>query len=111
MYYTWKSSLSEKEKVLKGVCDTSLRRIMLILDKYFFKKIIERINLEDTTVCVTSDHSTPCSLKAHSADPVPLLISGHNFEPDSVEKFDEFSVEKGSYGTLKGNEFMKEVLS
>jgi len=82
------------------------KKMIEALDKYFFKKIIEGVNLENTTVCVTSDHSTPCSLKAHSADPVPLLISGHNFKPDSVKKFGESFCKNGSIGKIKATQLM-----
>lgn len=41
------------------------------------RKLIKEIkNLKDTIIIVTGDHSTPCSLMAHSSDAVPLLVYG-----------------------------------
>lgn len=71
------------------------------VDKFFFGELISRIDLKETLICVTADHSTPCSLKAHSDDPVPLLISGNNIKPDGVKKFSEKTCKKGSLGILK----------
>jgi len=82
------------------------KKMIEALDKYFFKKIIEKINLENITIVVTTDHCTPCSLHAHSADPVPLLISGPNFEPDSVEKFGESFCKNGGIGRIKATQLM-----
>jgi len=89
-----------------GGIPESKKRIIEGMDKWFFGELLKKISLENTTVCVTSDHSTPCSLKAHSVDPVPLLISGHNFKPDSVEKFGESFCKNGSIGKIKATQLM-----
>ena len=34
------------------------------------------LDLRDCIIVVCADHSTPCSIKDHSADPVPVLIYG-----------------------------------
>ena len=64
------------------------------------------INIAETVVTVTADHSTPCSLKAHSADPVPLLVSGGNIQPDSTQVFSEKECQGGSIGTIRGPELV-----
>jgi len=71
------------------------------IDKFFFGELISRIDLKETLICVTADHSTPCNLKAHSDDPVPLLISGDNIKPDGIKRFSEKTCRKGSIGILK----------
>jgi len=81
------------------------------IDKHFFGKLLPKINLSDCVVCVTADHSTPCELKAHSDDPVPLLISGNGIEGEKVEKFSEKTCERGSLGVLKhGSELMSKLM-
>lgn len=60
-----------------------------------------------TLVCVTSDHSTPCKLKRHSADPVPILVYSKNLKKDGVSKFSESSCKKGSLGIIQGKNLMK----
>jgi len=45
-------------------------------------------------------------MKAHSADPVPLLISGGNVKPDGSMSFSERSAKLGSLGEILGREIM-----
>jgi len=73
--------------------------------------MLQRIKLEECVVCVTADHSTPCKLKAHSDDPVPLLISGNKIEGDKVQKFSEKECKKGKLGILeRGTELMPKLI-
>ncbi|MEB3846053.1 MAG: phosphonopyruvate decarboxylase, partial [Desulfurococcales archaeon] len=53
-------------------------------------------------VIITSDHSTPWYLKAHSDDPVPLSIRVPGKTGDRPVKFDEVECGKGSLGLLDG---------
>ena len=46
------------------------------IDEFYFGPLLKKIDLEKVRIAVTGDHSTPCVLKAHSADSVPYLISG-----------------------------------
>jgi len=75
--------------------------VISAIDKYFFGELLKEINLQDTLVCVTSDHATPCSLKVHSDTAVPVLISGYKVKPDKIDKFCEKECKKGSLGVLK----------
>jgi 2,3-bisphosphoglycerate-independent phosphoglycerate mutase len=82
-------------------------QLISIIDKYFFGELLKKIKLEDHIICVTADHSTPCKLKAHSDDPVPLLISGDKIRSDNVSKFSEKECRSGSLGILeRGTELL-----
>lgn len=59
-------------------------------------------------VVVTGDHSTPCKLKGHSADPVPVLFYNCKDIP-IVKKFCEKECRKGSLGRIMGNELLQKV--
>lgn len=59
-------------------------------------------------LCITGDHTTPCVLKDHSTDPVPLMIVGG--ERDGIAEFDEVSVRKGSLGHIYGKDIMPLLL-
>jgi len=83
------------------------------------KAFIERV---DTALCelastdgiimaITGDHSTPCGLKNHSGDPVPLLIHGHGVRSDHIQKFGERDAAKGGLGRLRGLDLMPELLN
>lgn len=56
---------------------------------------------EPRLVCVTSDHSTPCAAKAHTDDPVPILIAGPGVMPDGSMRFTESYAGRGKLGTVK----------
>lgn len=83
------------------------KRLIEIIDKHFFGELLPKINLPDCLICVTADHSTPCMLRTHSDDPVPVLISGNKILGDKVSKFSEAECLKGSLGILqKGTQLM-----
>ncbi len=65
---------------------------------------------EDVAIAVLPDHPTPCELRTHVHDPVPFLIYHPGATPDDVTEYNEESVEKGCYGTLQGNQFIKALL-
>lgn len=78
-------------------------KMIEILDKKFFK-FVRNIS---ANLIATADHSTPCELKAHSADPVPLLIYGKG--ADSTERFTENESKKGEIGKLLGKDLLPAV--
>ncbi|MFZ5801443.1 MAG: alkaline phosphatase family protein [Candidatus Omnitrophota bacterium] len=81
------------------------------IDKFFFANLIPKIDWKDSILAVTADHSTPCNLKAHSADPVPLLVCGGNILPDNLPDFSEKTCLKGSLKKLLGREIMGQLVS
>lgn len=87
-------------------------QLIATVDKYFFGNLLKDIRLEDYVICVTADHSTPCKLKAHSDDPVPIVISGNKIKKDNVYKFCEKECKKGSLGVLEhGTELVPKLIS
>ena len=86
-------------------------RLIAMIDKHFLGSLLQRIRLEDCVICVTADHSTPCKIKAHSDDPVPVLIAGDKIEGDRVGGFSEEECGKGSLGVLKrGTELLPKLI-
>ncbi len=65
---------------------------------------------EPVTIAVLPDHPTPVAHLTHTNEPVPFLIYAPGIEPDSVQTFDEVACQQGSYGTLKKDEFIKELM-
>lgn len=82
------------------------------LDQRIVKYILEEIKEfdEPVSIAILPDHPTPCAIRTHTYDPVPVSIYSPIKEPDNVEVYDEFSVRGGSLGLLKGDEFMKMFL-
>lgn len=80
--------------------------------KDFIEKIdVAMDNLEETgaVICVTADHSTPCVLKDHSADPVPVLITGGTEGKEGRDgvKFGESECANGILGVIEGKDLLK----
>ena len=87
--------------------DFSLKKeIIEAIDKYFFSSLLPKLDINDTIVAVTADHSTVCAICAHSADPVPLLVSGGNVPADGSLSFSEKAAKLGSIGSILGREIM-----
>jgi 2,3-bisphosphoglycerate-independent phosphoglycerate mutase len=80
------------------------------IDKFFFANLLAKINLKDVVIAVTADHSTPCRLKAHSADPVPFLVAGGKIVYDGTQDFGEAACRKGSLGEILGIDIMSKLI-
>lgn len=65
---------------------------------------------EPVAIAILPDHPTPCSIRTHTAQPIPFVIWKPGQEPDAVTRYDEFAVLEGRYGLLEKDEFIKEFL-
>jgi len=79
------------------------------LDKRIVEPIFNEVKnwSEPVTIAVLPDHPTPCRIKTHTRAAIPFLIYKPGTTPDSVNTYDEDAAQKGSYGTLNGDEFIK----
>lgn len=64
---------------------------------------------DDALIIATADHSTPCEMKAHSADPVPILFHNPSVRVDDVTQFNERACTKGGLGYIVGLDVMAQV--
>jgi len=82
------------------------------LDSRVVKPIFEEVSKwnEPVTIAILPDHPTPCAIKTHTISPVPFIIYKPGEKADDVMVYDEFSAQNGSYGLLKGAEFMKKLI-
>ena len=82
------------------------------LDKRLIKPILEAIEQMDEPVCIAvlPDHPTPVELRIHVNEPVPFVIWHRGIEADAVQQYDEVSCVSGSYGLLRLNEFINELM-
>jgi 2,3-bisphosphoglycerate-independent phosphoglycerate mutase len=86
--------------------------LLSVVDKHFVGEMLDQINLEDFIICITADHSTPCKLKAHSDDPVPVLIAGDKLQADSIQRFSEKDCKMGELGVLtQGTELIPRLIN
>ncbi|OPY25317.1 MAG: 2,3-bisphosphoglycerate-independent phosphoglycerate mutase 1 [Methanocella sp. PtaU1.Bin125] len=64
------------------------------------------LHLPDVLVIVTADHSTPVSVRGHSADPVPIVMHGPGVRIDDVDRYSELIAHKGGLTRIKGLDVM-----
>lgn len=81
------------------------RKYIEIYDRHFAK-----LRGIGAFVVVTSDHSTPASLRSHSGDAVPIMISGRGVRCGGVKRFDEISCSSGTLGHIRGADVMPLLL-
>lgn len=95
----------------EGDVDLKIKTIEY-LDSRVVKTIFDEVSSwnEPVTIAILPDHPTPCVYKTHTNSPVPFIIYRPDETPDEVKVYDEFAAEKGSYGLLKGMEFMNELI-
>lgn len=68
------------------------------------------IDRGDLVFALTGDHSTPCGVRDHSADPSPLMIVSSDCLRDSVKEFGERSVITGGLGHIRGVDVMPIIM-
>ncbi len=82
------------------------KRCIESIDRDFFSEAADR--LDDVRLAVSCDHATPCTMKMHSADPVPLLVTGQPVKDG--KRFTEANSKSGSLGHLRGSEVLSLVV-
>ncbi|MBR6893574.1 MAG: cofactor-independent phosphoglycerate mutase [Bacteroidaceae bacterium] len=82
------------------------------LDQRLIAPIYNEVSTWDELVCIAvlPDHLTPVEQRIHVGQPVPFLIWHRGIEPDEVQEYDEVSCVSGSYGMLRLNQFIKELM-
>ena len=81
------------------------------IDRRFFGTLVKELSgIKNPVIVVSADHSTPCIKKAHSDDPVPLLVSGNGVKQDGSARFTEGYGKKGSLGLLMGADVLSTAI-
>lgn len=68
------------------------------------------LEIEDTYILLTADHSTPISKGNHSADPVPVSLIGPEVRVDDVEEYNEKACAKGGLCRIQGQDIVPILL-
>jgi 2,3-bisphosphoglycerate-independent phosphoglycerate mutase len=87
------------------------RAVIEDIDGAFFGELLPAIDPNRTVLAVTADHATSCARKAHTDDPVPLLVAGPGVSSDAVGTFGERAAARGALGTLLGIEILPAVMA
>ena len=87
------------------------RAIIEDIDRAFFGELLPEISPNRTLLAVTADHATSCARKAHTDDPVPLVVAGPGVSSDAVATFGERAAARGGLGTLQGIEILPALMA
>jgi 2,3-bisphosphoglycerate-independent phosphoglycerate mutase len=83
------------------------KEIIEAIDRSFFGPFVEGLDLTRVRIAVTADHATPAIVRAHTDDPVPLLIVGAGVSPgEPGGHFGEDAASRGRLGSLRGSEVL-----
>lgn len=83
------------------------KEMLEYIDKTLFNFLRKFAPPNKVKVVITADHSTPCKLKGHSADPVPVLF--YNGSIPKEKRFCENEARKGNLGRINGKELFGKV--
>lgn len=75
------------------------------IDAELIRRLAEGIDAEDSLV-ITSDHSTPCELGIHAADPVPAMVCSRRVPADTTQRFCEREAGRGGLALGRAVELM-----
>lgn len=95
----------------EGDLDLKIRTIEY-LDQRILKYLMEECAkmTEPVSIALLPDHPTPWKLRTHTREAVPFVIYTPGVTPDRVDRYDEKAALLGSYGELKGRQFMQNFL-
>lgn len=77
------------------------------IDKFIVGTILEGLKKEDFRVLITPDHPTPISIRTHTNEPVPFLISGSGIDKDECSSYSEREAQNSSLYFDKGVELLR----
>jgi 2,3-bisphosphoglycerate-independent phosphoglycerate mutase len=100
-----------KETDLPGHDNKPLEKKFMIehLDRTLFNFLRKFALSKKIKIVVTGDHSTPCRLKSHSPDPVPVLYYPADERVPKEKRFNENEARKGSLGRIIGKDLFSKV--
>ena len=79
--------------------------------EHFDRLLPGLVSLKPDVICITGDHSTPCSLKSHSWHPVPICIAAPTVRKDTCQAFSETAFLTGGLGRIHSTDVMPLLLA
>jgi 2,3-bisphosphoglycerate-independent phosphoglycerate mutase len=81
------------------------RDVIAAIDEGYFGTLLPGIGPR-VVLAVTADHSTSCVRKAHTADPVPLVVWTSTLPSDGTTAYSEAEAADGMIGRLHGTDVL-----
>jgi len=66
-----------REKKVKAIED---------IDRYYVALLLREIDLSEIAILVTADHATPYTVRAHTDDPVPVIVASDALKQGSAQR-------------------------
>ena len=82
------------------------KHLIEYLDQTLFRFLFKFATSKNIKILVTGDHSTPCKLKRHSSDPVPILLYNGSLPKEKII-FNDENAKKGKLKRIMGNNLFK----
>jgi len=73
--------------------------------------LMDHVDISETYIAVTADHTTSISQQDHTGDPVPVAIHGPEVRSDTVKSYSERSCAEGGLGRIRGKDLMPILLN
>jgi len=68
--------------------------------------LLGHVDLEETVIAVTADHTSSSVKREHSGEPVPVAIMGPSVRTDDVKEFGERTCAKGGLCRINGKDLL-----
>lgn len=88
--------------------DGNLKQKIAVIEKIdqMLGYLLEKVDLNETYLAVTADHTTSSVTRNHEGDPVPVAITGPYVRCDDVAEFGERTCAKGGLNRIRGTDLM-----
>jgi len=73
--------------------------------------IVKNVDMNETFVAVTADHTTSLLTGEHEGDPVPVAITGPGVRTDDIREFSERACARGGLGRIRGVDLMPTLMN
>ena len=73
--------------------------------------MLDNLNLDETYIAVTSDHTTALTTGKHEGDPVPVVIYGPEVRVDGVRRYNETDCARGGLCRIRAMELMPIIMN
>ncbi|NQT28282.1 MAG: phosphoglycerate mutase, partial [Candidatus Omnitrophica bacterium] len=81
------------------------------IDKLVVGTVLKKLKDKDFRILITPDHPTPVSLRTHTDEPVPFLLSGSGIEKDDFSCYCEKEAQNSSLYFDSGVDLLKYFLT
>lgn len=73
--------------------------------------IVKNVDMDETFVAVTADHTTSLLTGEHEGDPVPVAITGPGVRTDDIRELSERACARGGLGRMRGTDLMPTLMN